>query len=69
MVSRRERKIIIIRTAEKDLIRLGQEGSDFEGLSYTAKTPQNTKTNTHNKHNGIKICIAHGWMHGSMLAE
>lgn len=48
MVSRRERKIIIIRTAEKDLIRLGQEGSDFEGLSYTAKTPQNTKTNTHN---------------------
>lgn len=48
MVSGRARKVMIIHTAEKDLIRLGQQDSEFEGLSYTAKPPQNTKTNTHN---------------------
>lgn len=40
------RKIINISTTEKDLIRLRQEDSEFEGLSYTAKPPQNTKANT-----------------------
>lgn len=45
---RKGEKVIIVHTAEKDLIRLGQEDSEFEGLNYTAKPPQNTKTNTHN---------------------